>query len=222
MWPSWVASHAALAAGAHAGGTREWAAPAPDQLVRGVCEDCAGGWIDALGAQAEPLVRAILADETTPLGEDDQRTLGAWALLQAVMCALDTAAAPLFPASHVEELYRSAATQPAAPEAVSVDLFRYGGARWSAFHRAHPLTLTFGGGVGPPDTPAYGITFTLGRVGFQLFGVSVADLHIDRRDNKLGRRLVRQIWPFRRTVVWPISPALDDEQLVALADSFAG
>ena len=228
VWPAWLESDAALRTRAHGSDAEHWAAPGRDLLVRGLCEDCAGGWITALHTKAEPLLGAMLADETVSLAEDDQRTLGAWALLQAIMCALGTAGAPLFPAAHVEGLYHQVtatdgdAANPAAPPGVSVDLFRYGGERWTAFHRAYPLTLTFGGGAGPPDTPAYGITFTVGRVGFQLFGVSVADLQIDRRDSKLGRRLVRQIWPFRRSLVWPITPALDDDQLIALADSFAG
>lgn len=219
MWPTWLESHAATAGAAD---RERLTAPGPARLVGGVCEDCVGGWIDQLNNAAQPLVSAMLASETVSLREDDQRILGAWALLEAILLALAGPSTPIFPASHVEELYRSAATQPSAPQGVSIDLFRYGGAQWSAFHRAYSLTLTFGGVVGPPDTPAYGITFTVGHVGFQLFGISVADLHIDRRAGKLGRRLVRQIWPFRRNVVWPISPALDDEQLIALADSFAG
>jgi hypothetical protein len=201
------------------GGLRQWGAPPFNQTVRDVCHGCNTGWMSDLEVATQPILEPLLAGQTTTLDENSQRILAAWGLKTAMMSSLVNPNASIFPSAHFRALYDSR-LQPRPPDGSHVVVFRYGGIQWASYYRSHGLVLAFEGAEGMPNAPAHGATFTIGQLGFQIFGSELEGLGFDNVDGPLERVFLRQILPFVRPLTWPETPLLSDEQLVTLADRF--
>jgi hypothetical protein len=119
----------------------------------------------------------------------------------------------MFPPKHFHALYDTR-EQPRSP-ALRIDLFRHDQERHAIFWSGKPVTVAF---EGREDAPAYVGTFTIGPVGFHLFGTTAPDVQLANRSGGLESVALRQIWPTVQPVPWLAVPAINHNQLVGLAD----
>jgi hypothetical protein len=78
-----------------------------DAQVRRVCQNCNGGWMSRLEAQAKPLLEPMFDGKPKTLGPDEQVVLAAWTVKTLMMLDLWGANPEAFSPAHHQRLYRS-------------------------------------------------------------------------------------------------------------------
>lgn len=86
MWPAWIHRLLGKKAIRHKVGSGPLKQlPNAEVKVRTVCGNCNGGWMSRLEVAATPTVGAMLQDIATPLDEEQQKTIAAWAVKTAMV-----------------------------------------------------------------------------------------------------------------------------------------
>lgn len=223
VWPRWlqdvfppasgIVGHTSIAGE----DSRRWGAVPFEQTVKDVCHSCNTGWMNNLEIAAQPLLKPMFKGHGKALHERGQATLATWGLKTIMMCALTQPSSPIIPHEHYTALYeRRCEREP--PSSVYVSLAAYSGQRWASYYRAHDLVVSFERSKGLPDAAAYGVTLTIGQVGFQVFG-STSDVRNFITGPLL--KILCPIWPFEKSIIWPATRWLNDDELIRLADSWA-
>lgn len=167
---------------------------------------CNGGWMSRLERRAKPILRSMIESNppiAMPLSASDRTLIALWLLKTAMVWDFVLPNTPYF----IEDERRMVAAQK-IPETIQVWAGRYSGRGF--LHQSHnPLQMFSieGSGVKPTQMTSFGFTFTMGHLTLQLHylrrkqGVQMKGM---LTNSSPGDRLL-EVWPARRSVVWPPS-----------------
>jgi hypothetical protein len=189
-----------------------------EQRVRLVCAVCNNGWMSELETANKPFLDAALHGRGRQLHQRGQERLAAWAFKTALMinCTFREHRSGV-PQSHYDYLY----THRAPPSDVAIWLASYDGEQPAAAFSSGMAISRPGERVDSHDAPnVYTITFTLGPLALQVFGVhDAAAIRVDPRGGEYADPGIHQLWPYDAPFTWVPRPALTGEGLQRFADS---
>lgn len=187
--------------------------PVYDLQVRAVCRDCNSGWMARLEDGAREVLDGPLEGRGRAFHETSQRTLAAWALKTAMMLEQTHRDDLAIPREH----YRYLAEHGEPPAVVWISMAAFTAAsELPAVYQHFALALVGADGVEPDEPNAYGKTFTLGPLAFQVFGSTAPEL----RQARLTRTPhVYALWPYESSFTWMPQPAFDEDGLTEFSAS---
>jgi hypothetical protein len=179
---------------------RAFSAPPFTAIVNRVCADCNSGWMSDLEIRAQPLLTPIFQGRGREIHQEGQRRLAAWAFKTAVMLE-DTHP----DARTITEAERAALfDRHEAPSDCQIWIGAYNGTALNTYYKNDRLE-------GDSGDNYYAITFLMGSVVFQLWGLRGSGRPHEIK-GPLGQRLL-QINPYRASVTVRPQLALDDRFL---------
>jgi len=202
---------------------RKWGGPALDMKVKRVCGPCNRGWMGDVEQAAIPHLKPMIRGERVPVDRDARDALATWAFLRVLMAEYTHPKQVAVPESHRRWLHRE---RRPPRQGVYIWLASYVGERWAGYYQHVPLAThkrPIGAGYRPGKMNAYGVTFGVYKLVFQVFGATTAprgggDL---RHAGPLGDATFR-IWPNRggETIALPRPVGFDDAGLRDFANIF--
>ncbi len=201
---------------------RKWGGPQLDIKVKRVCEPCNSRWMSAIEKAAIPYLKPMIRGQQVPLDEQARDIVATWAFLRVVMAEYTHPKQIAIPEAHRRWLYKE---RRPPRQGVYVWLAGYVGEQWGGFYQHVPLAThkrPIGSGYRPGHMNAYGVTFAIYKLVFQVFGATTAPPGGDlRHTGPLGNATFR-IWPNRgtETVALPRSSGFGDAGLRDFANIF--
>jgi len=195
------------------GATKTYAMPPFNQTVRVVCAGCNNGWMSELEEKAAPLLRRMIkAGQAKRMSAEDQQLAATWSVKTAFMLQCIHPADRVVPESEYRRFYDTKLP----PVGLVVWLAARGGLR---DHTGHELVVASREqaidriNVEDPALEEkarrevaegrrlYRLTFTVGRLVFQVFG---HDFPAQFKIATPGQKQFRQwIWPLQEEITWP-------------------
>ena len=211
-----VALHTRGSTDKDAGYDREWyTKDAPNFQVRCVCEDCNNGWMSDIEEAAQPIVTAMIEDQTLTLDTENQAFVSKWLGLKAIVSQYSLPAPTI-----VREWTEAFARERSPPTVWQIRIGRYTGT--NTMHMANTaLDTTVISTLSPIAMKKPGFLFTV-QVGYfvgQVLGIRQHTLV------PINRRRFIQIWPHPllrsyspagdgiASQSWPPERGLDDSDL---------
>lgn len=191
------------------GPERRWRAPAPDIKVKVVCQPCNSGWMSNIENRAKPFLGSLIQGHGRTLHREGQRELAVWGIKTAMMWQFTSKTRPIPPAI-MKALYADDSKPPGNAQV-------WIGAYTGEAGYSYPVSLSVrpkGAGL-DAAVDAYGATFTVGHVAFQVFGHELPGVGGGRRfaDGSLLARGFSPIWPFVEPATFPTSHVWTLKQL---------
>ena len=181
-----------------------------NHTVKAVCKQCNEGWMNRIEEDARPFLESMILGHGRNLYEAGQAKVATWGALKAMVFQGKDRDVPI-PLSHRREMF--ATKRP--PKQTQVWIGAFTGKVWAQRH--------FGLGIDRPEEPsipAYGSTFAVGRLVFQVFGHEAGDSFRRQIWGQLGESLI-EIWPYGGDTSWPPPLLLNDDGLIEASNSFA-
>lgn len=201
---------------------RKWGGPQLDIKVKRVCQPCNSQWMSEVEKAAIPYLKPMIRGEQVPLDKAAREIVATWAFLRVVMAEYTHPAQIAVPESHRRWIYKE---RKPPRQGVYVWLAGYVGEQWAGFYQQVPLAThkrPIGTGYRPGHMNAYGVTFSIYKLVFQVFGATTSPKGGDlRHAGPLGEVSCR-IWPNRsdETVLLPKLIRFDDDGLRSFANIF--
>lgn len=202
---------------------RDWSGEALDLKVKRVCGSCNSGWMSRLEDDAKPLLTPLILGEHAATTADERGVLATWALLRIIMAEYTDPRQIAVPEAHRRWIFKE---RKPPKHGVYVWVASYAGDDSAGFYRHAPIAThkdKWGRGFRPEHVNAYGVTFGIYKLVFQVFGATTAprgggDL---QQGGDLAARTSR-IWPATRgTAVLPVGEPLSSAQLDSFANVFS-
>jgi hypothetical protein len=202
---------------------RAWSTEALDLKVKRVCEDCNSGWMSRIEEATKPLLTPLILGESITASQDERKLLATWALLRVIMAEYTGPRQISVPDAHRRWIFKE--KQPPR-HGVYVWVAGYAGDDSAGFYSHAPIAThkdKWGRGFKPERINAYGVTFGIYKVIFQVFGATTSprgggDL---KQGGDLAASTVR-IWPpTRGEAVLPNGEPLSAVQLDYFSNVFA-
>lgn len=174
---------------------RKWGGPQLDIKVKRVCEPCNSGWMSDTEKAAIPYLKPMILGEQVPVDRRAREVLSAWAFLRVVMAEYTHPKQIAVPESHRRWLYKE---RKPPRKGVYVWLAGYLGEDWAGFYQHVPLAThkrPIGAGYRPGKMNAYGCTFSIYKLVFQVFGATTAAKGGDLRHSGPLAEVTSRIWP---------------------------
>lgn len=162
-------------------GGRKWGGPQLDIKVKRVCEQCNSQWMSDVEKAAIPYLKPMIRGEQVPMGRRAREALSTWAFLRAAMAGYTHPKQMAMPESHRRWLYKE---RRPPPKGVYVWLAGYLGEQWGCYYQHVPLSThrrPFRTRYRSDRVNAYGVTFSVYKVVFQVFGSTTAPKDGDLR-----------------------------------------
>lgn len=232
VYPEWLRDAMPLAAlykTTNADGQSLWEQGTFDVEARIVCATCNNGWMSDLEAACGPLlVNPILYGSTVSLDAVQQRLVALWAIKTAVV--LETyrkeRTFAYLPQWHARWMPRTRASGEGADPPAGISVVAFGRqldfSKDSIEHFATNRSLGLLIGKPPNDSKGYVVTFIVGYMGFQIFGVNVQASGLPNiwYSPWVTERTISLWPPVGAPVTWP--PALASRLLGGLCVSGGG
>jgi hypothetical protein len=180
--------------------------------VRVVCrEHCNGGWMSRLETAAKPILLPLMTGQSILIGHQEQKILAAWIAKTAMM--LEFADYKRVSTSPMQRRFLMDRLEP--PEGWKIYIAQYQGQDWKA--KAFRASTAFSIVMGKiqvidrqlrPSMNTQSITFGIGQLLVQLVSSTVPLLIIEPPPEFLP--YTPQIWPFKKSLIWPSSHILND------------
>jgi hypothetical protein len=201
---------------------RQWVAPAYSVTVRVPCASCNNGWMSELEKATRPLLEPMLHGDVRILDQERQAQLAAWAFKTTAMLEFTYPQERAIQAADLEWLFEH--QEP--PASVRIWIASYRGVERNVFYRhdvmqlGRPAEDTVGMRHDAPLPPpvAYGVTFGVRHVAFQLFGTTRPSLRVHHEG--IAAQAFEQIWPTRTAFTWPPDIAIGDDDLPHVLQMF--
>jgi len=199
-----------------------WGGPDLDIKVKRVCGTCNSGWMSDLENEAKPYLTPLILGEAVVLDRRAREIVAAWTFLRVVMAEYTHPRQIAVPEFHRRWLYKE---RRPPRQGVYIWLAGYSGEDWAAFYRHVPLAThkrPIGSGYRPGHMNAYGVTFAVYKLVFQVFGTTTAMPGGDiQQRGTLGASTLR-IWPGRGkdSIVAPVGQPLTDATMDRFANIF--
>jgi hypothetical protein len=179
---------------------RAFSAPPFTAIVNRVCAACNNGWMSDLETRAKPLLKPVFQGRGREIHKEGQRMLAAWAFKTAVMLEYTHPDARTITKAERTALYE----RHEAPSDCQIWIGAYNGTDLNTYYKNDRLESDSG-------DEHYAITFLMGSVVFQLWGLRDSGRPHEIK-GPLGRRLL-QISPYRASVTVRPQLALEDRFL---------
>lgn len=196
---------------------RKWGGPQLDLKVKRVCKPCNNHWMSDIETGAIPYLKPMIRGEQVSLDEEARDIVATWAFLRAVMAEYTHPDQIAVPEAHRRWLYKE---RRPPRQGVYVWLAGYVGEQWAGFYQQVPLAThkrPIGSGYRPGHMNAYGVTFAIYKLVFQIFGATTSPKGGDLRHSGPLGEVTCRIWPNGSGGVAP-SPKLVRFDDVGLAD----
>jgi hypothetical protein len=202
---------------------RDWSGDALDLKVKRVCGGCNSGWMSQLEEAAKPLLTPLILGEPVTTTADERRLLATWALLRVIMAEYTDPRQVAVPEAHRRWIFKE---RRPPRHGVYLWVAGYSGDDSAGLYRHAPIAThkdKWGRGFRPERVNAYGVTFGIYKVIFQVFGATTAPR--GGGDLQQGGDLAAstsRIWPpTRGAAMLPVGKPLSPSQLDSFANVFA-
>jgi hypothetical protein len=201
---------------------RKWGGPQLDIKVKRVCEPCNGRWMSDIEKAAIPYLKPMIQGEQVPLDKRAREIVATWAFLRAVMAEYTHPEQIAVPESHRRWLYKE---RKPPRYGVYVWVAGYIGEQWAGYYQHVPLAThkrPIRAGYRPDHMNAYGITFSVYKLVFQVFGATTSPKGADLRHGSSLGETTHRIWPHRDSgvTILPRRLRFDDAGLSNFADIY--
>jgi hypothetical protein len=171
---------------------------------------------------AIPYLKPMIRGEQVPLDRRGRDIVATWAFLRVLMAEYTHPDQIAVPESHRRWLYKE---RRPPRQGVYIWLAGYIGERWAGFYQHVPLAThkrPIGAGYRPGHMNAYGVTFAIYKLVFQVFGATTAPQGGDLRHTGPLADATFRIWPNRgrETLALPPRIRFDDSGLGDFANIF--
>jgi hypothetical protein len=181
------------------------------RVVKRVCEECNGGWME----DDHPFVRKLVLGESVHLGEGEQLAVARWAVKTTMMMEF-TGVRQATSVKHHHWLYE----QRTPPPGTGVWIVRNPSVADSAWYE-RPLIQSilmrdmYGSPINNLMVKRY---VTVGGLGFgSLFLLAVMTDHPSVKVGKYVRSDLLRIWPFAQPLDFPCGPVVTSDELFEIA-----
>lgn len=201
---------------------RTWGGPQLDIKVKRVCEPCNNRWMSDIEKAAIPYLKPMIRGDQVDLDRRARELVATWAFLRVVMAEYTHPDQIAVPESHRRWLYKE---RKPPRKGVYVWLAGYLGEQWAGYYQHVPLAThkrPIGSSYRPGHMNAYGVTFSIYKLVFQVMGATTAPKGGDLRHTGLLADTTCRIWPAARdaATALPRRMRFDDAGLSNFADIF--
>lgn len=187
------------------------------EIVRRACRDCNSGWMSDKETAVKPILLPLLWGQSRQLTTVEQRTLGDWCALVAVLACFLRPAIPI-PSEYLTSYYEL--RHPPEMTTVLAAHFTKGTSMPQSYRR-RAMAFLPSGSVFPEECRTFDVTINVWQFGFKVVGFPVPEhVHIPEQGYiGVGKSLPAiPVWPPQpTTIVWPPKPGVDDIGMAALA-----